>query len=55
MFSILIPSVDNFEYLNLTIKSLKKNSKFNHEIIVFLSSYREKHIEILKKLKIVKF
>lgn len=53
MFSILIPSVDNFEYLNLTIKSLKKNSKFNHEIIVFLSSYREKHIEILKKLKII--
>jgi len=53
MFSILIPSVDNFEYLNLTIKSLKKNSKFNHEIIVFLSSYKEKHIEILKKLQII--
>ena len=53
MFSILIPSVDNFEYLNLTIKSLKKNSNFNHEIIVFLSSYKEKHIEILKKLPII--
>lgn len=34
IFSIIIPSVDNFDYLKLTVDSIKKNSKFNHEIIV---------------------
>lgn len=33
IFSIIIPSVDNFDFLKLTINSIKKNSKFNHEII----------------------
>lgn len=53
MFSILIPSIDNFEYLKLTIKSLIKNSEFNHEIIVFLSSYKQEHIDILNGYKII--
>lgn len=53
MFSILIPSIDNFEYLQLTIKSLKKNSEFNHEIIVFLSSYKQEDIDILSENKII--
>ena len=53
MFSILIPSIDNFEYLQLTIKSLIKNSEFNHEIIVFLSSYKQEHIDILNGYKII--
>ena len=34
MFSILIPSYNNLPYLKLCISSIKKNSKFNHEIIV---------------------
>ncbi len=33
-FSIVIPTFDNIEYLKLCIKSIKKNSKFNHEIII---------------------
>ena len=33
MFSIIIPTYNNFEYLKLCIKSIKKNSTFNHEVI----------------------
>tara|TARA_B100000029_G_scaffold490493_1_gene549568 strand:- start:973 stop:1809 length:837 start_codon:yes stop_codon:yes gene_type:complete len=33
MISIIIPTYNNIEYLKLCIKSLKKNSKYNHEII----------------------
>ena len=33
-FSILISTYKNLEYLKLTINSIKKNSSFNHEIIV---------------------
>ena len=52
MFSILIPSIDNFKYLKLTLNSLLKNSKFSHEIIVYLSSYDQKEIKNLEKFKI---
>ena len=31
-FSIVIPTFNNLEYLKLCIKSIKKNSKFNHDI-----------------------
>ncbi len=34
MFSIIIPTFNNLEYLKLCIKSLKKNSSYDHEIIV---------------------
>tara|TARA_E500000178_G_scaffold274717_1_gene273408 strand:+ start:1750 stop:2616 length:867 start_codon:yes stop_codon:yes gene_type:complete len=33
MFSIIIPTFNNLEYLKLCIKSIKKNSKFDHQII----------------------
>ena len=36
MFSILIPSFNNLEYLKTCINSLKKNSKYAHQIIVTL-------------------
>ena len=34
MFSILIPSFNNLDYLKICLKSIKKNSKFNHQIII---------------------
>ena len=37
MFSIIIPTFNNLDYLKLCIKSIKKNSKFDHEIIVFIN------------------
>ena len=33
MFSIIIPTLNNLEYLRFCIYSIKKNSRFNHEII----------------------
>ena len=33
MFSIIIPTYNNLEYLKLCVKSLKKNSNYNHQII----------------------
>ena len=35
--SIIIPTFQNFKYLTLCISSLKKNSTFNHQIIVHLN------------------
>ena len=36
-FSIVIPSWNNLAYLQLCIDSIKKHSKFNHEIIVHIN------------------
>ena len=37
MFSILIPTFNNLEYLKLCIDSIKKNSKFTHQIIIHIN------------------
>ena len=37
MFSIIIPTFNNIKYLKLCIESIKKNSTFNHEIIVHVN------------------
>jgi len=37
MFSIVIPSYNNLEYLRLCIQSIKKNSSINHQIIVHIN------------------
>jgi GT2 family glycosyltransferase len=42
MFSILIPTYKNFEYLKICINSLKKNSKYNNQILVHINT---EHLE----------
>ena len=37
MISIVIPTYNNLNYLKLCLKSLKKNSYFNHEIIIHIN------------------
>ena len=37
MFSIIIPTLNNLKYLEFCIKSIKKNSKLNNEILVHVS------------------
>ena len=37
MFSIVIPTFNNLEYLRSTINSLKKNSSLKYEIIVHVN------------------
>ena len=49
MFSILIPTFNNLEYLKLCIKSLQKNSYFNNQIICHVNIGEDGTIEFLKK------
>jgi glycosyltransferase involved in cell wall biosynthesis len=49
MFSILIPTFNNLEYLKICINSLKKNSNFAHQIIVHVNEGTDGTAEYLKK------
>ena len=49
MFSIIIPTLNNLKYLKLCLESLKKNSKFNHEIIPHVNIGSDGTIDYLKK------
>ena len=53
MFSILIPSFNNLEYLKICIDSINKNSKYNHEIIVHVNIGNDGTIDYLKKNEIL--
>ena len=37
MFSIIIPTYNNLDYLKLCLTSIKKNSSFDHEIIIHIN------------------
>jgi len=49
MFSILIPTFNNLEYLKICINSLKKNSNFLHQIIVHVNEGTDGTIKYLKE------
>lgn len=49
MFSILIPSYNNLDYLKLCIESIKKNSKYNHQIIIHINEGTDGSLEYVKK------
>ena len=49
MFSIIIPTFNNLEYLKICINSIKKNSKFAHQIIVHVQEGSDGSIVFLKK------
>ena len=49
MFSIIIPTFNNIKYLKLCIESIKKNSIFNHEIIVHVKIGEDGTKEYLDK------
>ena len=48
MFSIIIPTFNNINYLKLCLESLKKNSKFRHEIIIHVNEGLDGSIKFLK-------
>ena len=52
MFSIIIPTLNNLKYLKLCIKSIKQNSKFDHEIIPHVNIGEDGTLEFLKKQNI---
>tara|TARA_Y100000768_G_scaffold382915_1_gene364109 strand:+ start:319 stop:1194 length:876 start_codon:yes stop_codon:yes gene_type:complete len=49
MFSILIPTFNNLEYLKVCVKSLKKNSYFNNQIICHVNIGEDGTVDFLKK------
>ena len=52
MFAILIPTYNNLEYLKICIESIRKNSKYNHQIIVHVNEGNDGTIEYLKNIKL---
>ena len=52
MFSILIPTFNNIEYLKICIKSIKKNSRFSNQIIPHVNIGDDGTIPFLHKEKI---
>ena len=52
MFSIIIPTFNNLDYLKLCISSIKKNSKYNHQIIPHINVGEDGSKEFVETLKI---
>ena len=48
MFSIIIPTFNNLELLKLCLKSIKKNSSYNHEIIIHVNEGIDGTFEYVK-------
>ena len=48
MISIVIPTYNNLDYLKLCLKSLKKNSSFNHEIIIHINEGSDGTLDYIK-------
>tara|TARA_B110000259_G_scaffold175400_1_gene210598 strand:- start:300 stop:1139 length:840 start_codon:yes stop_codon:yes gene_type:complete len=53
MFSVIIPTYNNINYLKICIDSLKKNSKFDHEIIVHINEGVDGTLEYIKKNNLI--
>ena len=49
MFSIIIPTFNNLDYLKLCLDSINKNSKYNHEIIIHINEGIDGTIEFFKR------
>jgi glycosyltransferase involved in cell wall biosynthesis len=49
MFSLLIPTFNNINYLKICINSIKKNSNFNHELIFHVNEGIDGSLEYIKE------
>ncbi len=47
--SIIVPTYNNLKYLRLFITSIKKNSKYNHEIILHINEGSDGTLEYVRK------
>ena len=48
MFSIIVPTFNNLKYLQITLKSIVQNSKFNHDVIVHVNEGTDGTLDYLK-------
>ena len=53
MFSIIIPTFNNLNYLKLCLESIRKNSKYEHEIIIHINEGADGTIDYLKDKKFI--
>ena len=51
MFSIIIPTFNNLNYLKLCIESIKKNSKYDHELLFHINEGTDGSLEYIKEKK----
>ena len=49
MFSLIIPTYNNINYLKICINSIKKNSNFNHELIFHVNEGIDGSLEYIKE------
>ena len=49
MFSIIIPTYNNLDYLKLCIKSIRQNSKFKHELIIHVNEGTDGSLDFVKE------
>ena len=49
VFSVIIPTYNNLEYLKLCIKSLELNSYYNHELIFHINEGTDGTLDYIKK------
>ena len=49
MFSLIIPTYNNIEYLKLCLKSIHRNSKYKHEIIIHINEGSDGTLDFVKK------
>ncbi len=52
MFSILIPTYNNLEYLKICVESIQKNSKYEHQIIVHINEGIDGTLDYVKNKKL---
>ena len=52
MFSIILPTYNNLEYLKVTLESISKNSKYKHDIIVHVNEGTDGSLNYVKNKKL---
>ena len=52
-FSIIVPTLNNLEYLKILISSIKKNSIIEHEVIVHVNENSDNTTDFLEQNKIL--
>ena len=53
MFSIIVPTFNNLDYLKLCLNSIKKNSSYDHEIIIHINEGKDGTKDFLDKTNFV--
>ena len=51
MFSIIVPTFNNLNYLKLCIESIKKNSEYDHELLFHINEGSDGSLEYIKEKK----